>query len=61
MKVEFNQTSLNVSVSLGISAHTAESRATQDEIIDRADQAMYIAKTTGKNKVHSTSQDGASQ
>ena len=39
-------------VSIGIAALAAESTESADEVVARADQAMYAAKTAGKGGVH---------
>ncbi len=45
---------LKVSLSIGVASH-GKSIDTLDELLDRADNAMYKAKKTGKNKVISFS------
>lgn len=42
---------LDISASIGISEYTAGSSSGLDELINRADAAMYHAKYTGKNKI----------
>jgi diguanylate cyclase (GGDEF)-like protein len=47
-----NKTQFNVTVSIGITA-LMPSDSTLDEVLSRADQAMYAAKTAGRNCVRS--------
>ncbi|MEB3203203.1 MAG: diguanylate cyclase [Candidatus Sericytochromatia bacterium] len=45
-----SQTPVQVTVSVGL-AHHATSRSTADEMLDRADQALYAAKHGGRDRV----------
>jgi diguanylate cyclase len=45
-----SQTPVQVTVSIGL-AHHATSRSTADEMLDRADQALYAAKHGGRDRV----------
>ena len=47
--VEFNGTAISLTVSQGVVA--ADTSGTIDDIIDKADQAMYLAKNNGRNRV----------
>ena len=51
---DFNlgETSAHITASLGIVTYIPPEEATIDELLDRADQAMYIAKRSGRNQVH---------
>ncbi|VAW44653.1 diguanylate cyclase (GGDEF domain), partial [hydrothermal vent metagenome] len=42
---------INLSVSIGVAAYPQESVSKEMELIDMADQALYHAKNTGRNKV----------
>jgi diguanylate cyclase (GGDEF)-like protein len=41
----------SVSVSIGVSDLTAEAQLTLDQLLDMADQALYVAKQAGRNQV----------
>ncbi|MEB3236542.1 MAG: diguanylate cyclase [Candidatus Sericytochromatia bacterium] len=45
-----SQTPVQITVSIGL-AHHATSRSTADELLDRADQALYAAKHGGRDRV----------
>jgi predicted signal transduction protein with EAL and GGDEF domain len=40
-----------VTVSIGVAVFEAEGGETSDELLERADAALYMAKTTGRNRV----------
>ncbi len=58
--VTFNDTTLNVSASIGITLYPQDS-ADAEQLMRHADQAMYVAKQSGKNRYHffDTKQDEA--
>jgi diguanylate cyclase (GGDEF)-like protein len=41
---------LNITVSIGISVFPADGKV-EDELIEKADQALYLAKGEGRNRV----------
>lgn len=47
-EIDENKT-INITVSIGVETYYPD--ATAEEIIDHADKALYVAKTTGRNKV----------
>ena len=50
-----NDLTLNVSASIGISLYNKQlvhQGLTIDSLINQADQAMYVAKQSGKNRYH---------
>lgn len=49
--IQTNVGKLTVSVSIGVAAYQPDRDATIDELIDRADRAMYAAKQAGRNQV----------
>lgn len=49
--IRVDNATLSVTVSLGIAACAVGEPTNLDTLIDRADQALYIAKQTGKNRV----------
>jgi len=49
--VHVNHLSLQVSVSIGVTLYPDDS-IDADQLIRRADQAMYVAKQSGKNRFH---------
>jgi diguanylate cyclase (GGDEF)-like protein len=49
-----------VTVSIGVAVFEAEGGETSDELLDRADTALYMAKTTGRNRVVVARDSGAS-
>ena len=51
---------LNISISIGVAAY-AEGVETVDEILKRADEALYTAKDNGRNRVEVYQQDNAKQ
>lgn len=51
-KVSASHLSLNVTVSAGVATEEARSRTT-DELLKRADEALYKAKDSGRNRVES--------
>ncbi len=50
--VQFNEKSLQVSASLGITYYPQGSEKDADQLLHQADQAMYYAKLAGKNRYH---------
>ncbi len=46
------ETSVHITASLGIVTYSPPEEVTIDELLDRADQAMYIAKRAGRNQVN---------
>ncbi|MBU2869846.1 EAL domain-containing protein [Colwellia sp. E2M01] len=58
--VTIDQTVLNISASIGVTFYPQDNVST-DQLMRHADQAMYIAKESGKNHYHSfdTAQDDA--
>ena len=50
--VDVGETSVHITASLGIVAYIPPEEVTIDELLDRADQAMYIAKRSGRNQIH---------
>jgi diguanylate cyclase (GGDEF)-like protein len=51
MAVEFSGYCAKLTVSVGVTTLNDLSKASADDIIDRADQALYRAKTSGRNRV----------
>jgi diguanylate cyclase (GGDEF)-like protein/PAS domain S-box-containing protein len=49
--IELNGTQASVSASVGVVLYPT-SKVAADELLDHADQAMYLAKKAGKNKFH---------
>jgi two-component system cell cycle response regulator len=49
-----------VTVSIGVAVFEAEGGETSDELLERADTALYMAKTTGRNRVVVARDSGAS-
>lgn len=50
--MDIQENSIHITASLGVVVHTPTEKITIDELLDRADQAMYIAKRAGRNQVH---------
>lgn len=50
MSIAFGETAIRVTASFGV-ANFPEHGTTQDELIHAADSAMYLAKTSGRNRV----------
>ena len=50
--VDVGQTSVHITASLGVVTHNSTEATTIDDLLDRADQAMYISKRAGRNQVH---------
>lgn|GEM_PF-998924 len=48
--IQVNETEVSVTVSIGI-CHIADANGSLDMLLTQADQAMYYAKATGKNRV----------
>ena len=48
--INFNQTILQVSASLGVTFYPQSEPINADQLLSQADHAMYRAKQTGKNK-----------
>lgn len=49
--ITLNDTTLNVTVSIGISTLNISEQGSLDEAIKKADEQLYIAKTSGRNRV----------
>jgi two-component system, cell cycle response regulator len=49
-----------VTVSIGVAVFEAEGGETSDDLLERADTALYMAKTTGRNRVVVARDGGAS-
>jgi diguanylate cyclase (GGDEF)-like protein len=47
----FFKTSLHYTISLGLSIYSGNDPRTKDELIAEADEALYLSKKTGKNRV----------
>ncbi len=47
----YNDIPVRITASLGIAAHSIKNETTTQELIDRADKALYQAKKQGRNKV----------
>ena len=50
--IETEKVDLHITASLGVVVHDPQEEITIDELIDRADRAMYAAKRAGRNQVH---------
>ena len=50
-ETEFETQTICVTASIGLAAMQAETDFTLEQLIDRADQALYQSKTTGRNRV----------
>lgn len=50
-KIEYNAVEISFSVSIGVAEILNPATESRDELIGRADRALYRAKATGKNKV----------
>ena len=48
----------HVTASIGVAVFEAEGGETSDDLLERADTALYMAKTTGRNRVV-VARDGA--
>lgn len=51
MRVEHRQHALRITVSLGLATWNPGDAASPDELVERADQALYRAKHAGRNRV----------
>lgn len=49
--INVNDRELNVTISIGISQLDSETDKNKNDLIDRADRAMYISKQSGRNRV----------
>src|SRR5262249_13627486 len=49
-----------VTVSIGVAVFEADGGETSDDLLERADTALYMAKTTGRNRVVVAREGGAS-
>ncbi len=49
-KIKFNDVEIQITISVGV-AHYPSDAKTREELIEKADNAMYRAKQTGRNKV----------
>ena len=50
--IEIEKDSVFVTASFGVVVHTPPEDISIDDLLDRADRAMYIAKRSGRNRVH---------
>jgi diguanylate cyclase (GGDEF)-like protein/PAS domain S-box-containing protein len=50
--MNIDRVSIHITASLGVAVYAPPEEVTIDELLDRADQAMYIAKRSGRNQVH---------
>lgn len=50
-RFEFNETAFRITVSAGVADAAAEGPAERDELLFRADAALYAAKDAGRNRV----------
>ena len=50
--IETEKVDLHITASLGVVVHDPQEDITIDELIDRADRAMYAAKRAGRNRVN---------
>lgn len=50
--IQIGDLSIQVSASIGVTFYPQEDEANGDQLIRQADQAMYIAKQSGKNRYH---------
>ena len=56
--VQLNGWVMHVSASLGVTFYPQPSPVDTEQLLNQADQAMYQAKLTGKNRYHIFKQDG---
>ncbi|MDX9863968.1 MAG: diguanylate cyclase [Anaerolineaceae bacterium] len=49
--IEIDQTNIHITASFGVVTYSPTEDPTIDELLDRADQAMYTAKRAGRNQV----------
>jgi diguanylate cyclase (GGDEF)-like protein len=50
-KIEYNEQSMNVTISGGIALYDPERDWSSNSFIDRADQALYLSKEQGRNRI----------
>jgi diguanylate cyclase (GGDEF)-like protein len=50
-QIAFNGDKVSITISLGVSSNEGELSLTLDQLVDRADQALYSSKQSGRNKV----------
>ncbi|MGI2169647.1 sensor domain-containing diguanylate cyclase [Shewanella sp. MF05960] len=51
MNISFNENNIQVTVSMGIATNCGHPEMSLDSMLVKADEALYKAKTTGRNKV----------
>ena len=50
--IELSEITIDISASIGVVFYPQKSEKSGDELISQADEAMYIAKQSGKNRYH---------
>ena len=53
-----DKTSVDLSASVGIAFHAATETSSPDQLLQTADEAMYMAKHAGKNAIHLAKRNG---
>ena len=51
MDVEKNKVNLNITASVGVASSNASGADSLEELLDLSDQALYLAKSAGRNCV----------